>query len=120
MNNLKKFYVSKLFIEIDGITNELELTVSSINMASLIQEAANNADQKILLLTKDAFEKNSFYRVGKAYEIADRLITNSHIKDVYKNLILIVISNFLLQSMSLKVMCSESLIRIFEYFSFFI
>lgn len=84
-NNLKKFFVSKLFIEIDGITNDLDLTVSSIDMASLIQEAAVNASQKILLLTADAFEKNSFYRVGKASQIADRLITNSRIKDAYKN-----------------------------------
>ncbi len=87
VNNLKKFFVSKLFIDIDGITSELDLTVSSIDMASLIQEAAHNANQKILLLTADAFEKNSFYRVGKAQQIADRMITNSRIKDTYKNLI---------------------------------
>ncbi len=86
-NNLKQFFVSKLFIEIDGISGELDLTVSSIDMASLIQEAAVNASQKILLLTADAFEKNSFYRVGKANQIADRLITNSRIKDVYKNIL---------------------------------
>ena len=87
MNNLKKFYVSKLFIEIDGISSELDLTVSSIDMASLIQEATHNASKKILLLTADAFEHNSFYRVGKAYHVADHLITNSRIKDTYKNLI---------------------------------
>lgn len=87
INNLKRFFVSKLFIEIDGITNELDLTVSSIDMASLIQEAAYNASQKILLLTADAFERNSFYRVGKAQQIADRMITNSRIKDAYKNII---------------------------------
>lgn len=84
-NNLRKFYVSKLFIEIDGISNELDLTVSSIDMASLIQEAANNASQKILVLTADAFEKNSFYRVGKVQQIADQMITNPRIKDSYKN-----------------------------------
>lgn len=86
-NNLKQFFVSKLFIEIDGISSDLDLTVSSIDMASLIQEAAVNASQKILLLTADAFEKNSFYRVGKANQIADRLITNSRIKDIYKNIL---------------------------------
>lgn len=84
-NNLRKFYVSKLFIEIDGISNDLDLTVSSIDMASLIQEAANNASQKILVLTADAFEKNSFYRVGKVQQIADQMITNPRIKDSYKN-----------------------------------
>jgi DeoR/GlpR family transcriptional regulator of sugar metabolism len=86
-NNLKQFFVTKLFIEIDGISSDLDLTVSSIDMASLIQEAAVNASQKVLLLTADAFEKNSFYRVGKANQIADRLITNSRIKDVYKNIL---------------------------------
>ncbi len=87
INNLKQFFVTKLFIEIDGISSDLDLTVSSINMASLIQEASINASQKILLLTADAFEKNSFYRVGKADQIADRLITNSRIKDTYKNIL---------------------------------
>jgi len=86
-NNLKQFYVSKLFIEIDGISSDLNLTVSSIDMASLIQEAAVNASEKILVLTADAFEKNSFYRVGKANQIADLMITNSRIKDEYKNLL---------------------------------
>jgi len=84
-NNLKKFFVSKLFIEIDGISNDLTLTVSSIDMASLIQEAANNASQKILVLTAEAFEKNSFYRVGKVEQIADKMITNSRIQASYKN-----------------------------------
>lgn len=87
-NNLKQFYVSKLFIEIDGMSSDLDLTVSSIDMASLIQEAAVNASQKILLLTADAFERNSFYRVGKANQIAELMITNSRIKDEYKNLLL--------------------------------
>lgn len=86
-NNLRKFYVSKLFIEIDGISSDLDLTVSSIDMASLIQEAANNANQKILVLTAEAFEKNSFYRVGKVQHIANQMITNSRIKDSYKNTI---------------------------------
>lgn len=86
-NNLRKFFVSKLFIEIDGISGELDLTVSSIDMASLIQEAVNNASQKVLVLTAEAFEKNSFYRVGKVQQIADQMITNSRIKDTYKNTI---------------------------------
>ncbi len=86
-NNLKHFFVTKLFIEIDGITNDLNLTVSSIDMASLIQEAAANASQKIILLTAEAFGKNSFYWVGKATQIADCLITNSCINDYYKNII---------------------------------
>ena len=85
INNLNKFFVTKLFIEIDGITSELDLTVSSIDMASLIQEASKNASQKILVMTAAAFEKNAFYRVGRARQIAEKLITNSRIQDTYKN-----------------------------------
>lgn len=87
VNNLKRFFVSKLFIEVDGISPGLDVTVSSIDMASLIQEACQNADEKILVMTADSFEKNSFYRVGKADRIADKIITNSRIKDSYKNTI---------------------------------
>lgn len=87
INNLQKFFVSKLFIEIDGITSNLDLSVSSLDMASLIQEAAKNASEKVILCTANAFEKNSFYRVGRADKIADKIITNSRIKDTYKNTI---------------------------------
>lgn len=87
IDNLQKFFVSKLFIEIDGITSNLVLTVSSLDMASLIQQAAKNACEKIILFTADAFERNSFYRVGEAMEIADKVITNSTIKDNHKNII---------------------------------
>lgn len=85
LSNLKKFYVSKTFIEIDGISNDLDLTVSSLDMASLIQESVKNASEKVVVLTAEAFEKNSFYRVGKAQTIADKIITNSTISDNYKN-----------------------------------
>lgn len=87
IENLKKFFVSKLFIEIDGVTKDLVLTVSSLDMASLIQQASKNAGEKIILFTADAFSRNSFFRVGDAEQIGDKVITNSSINDNYKNII---------------------------------
>lgn len=87
IETLQKFFVSKLFIEIDGITKDLVLTVSSLDMASLIQQASKNASESIILFTADAFSKNSFYRVGDTEQIGDKVITNSSISDNYKNII---------------------------------
>lgn len=87
INNLKKFFVSKIFIEVDGITDQLDITVSSIDKASLIQEASHNARERILVFTAEAFEKYAFYKVDKAQNIGDKIITNSRIDDRYKNII---------------------------------
>lgn len=85
INNLKNFFVNRLFIEVDGISNNLELTVSNIDMATFIQEAAKNANERIILCTSSAFEKNSFYRAGLVSNLCDKLITNHTISDQHKN-----------------------------------
>lgn len=85
MDNLKKFFVNRLFIEVDGISAKLDLTVSSIDMASLIQEAVNNANEKIVICSAAAFDKMSFYRVGRANDLCDKIVTYHKISEQHKN-----------------------------------
>jgi DeoR/GlpR family transcriptional regulator of sugar metabolism len=65
IDNLNLFFVNKLFIEVNGISNNLDVTVSSMNMASLIQASIKNSNERIVLCSSEAFKKNSFYKVGK-------------------------------------------------------
>jgi DeoR/GlpR family transcriptional regulator of sugar metabolism len=85
INNLHNFFVNRLFIEVDGISNNLELTVSNIDMATFIKEAAKNSNERIIVCTSSAFEKNSFFRAGLISDLCDKLITNHNISDQYKN-----------------------------------
>ena len=81
IDNLNLFYVNKLFIEVNGISSNLDVTVSSINMASLIQASIKNSNERIVLCSSEAFKKNSFYKIGKLSEITDKIITSSNIDD---------------------------------------
>lgn len=85
INNLSNFFVNRLFIEVDGISNNLYLTVSNIDMAAFIKAAAKNANERIIVCTASAFEKNSFYRAGLVSDLCDKLITNHTISEQQKN-----------------------------------
>lgn len=85
INNMNNFFVNRLFIEVDGISNNLELTVSNIDMATFIKEASKNANERIIVCTSSAFEKNSFYKAGLLSDLCDKLITNHTISDQQKN-----------------------------------
>jgi DeoR family transcriptional regulator, fructose operon transcriptional repressor len=85
INNLNNFFVNRLFIEVDGISSNLDLTVSNIDMATFIKEAAKNANERIIVCTSSAFQKNSFYRAGLVSDLCDKLITNHTISEQQKN-----------------------------------
>ena len=84
IDNLNLFFVNKLFIEVNGISSNLDVTVSSMNMASLIQASIKNSNERIVLCSSEAFKKNSFYKVGKLAEITEKIITSPNINDNFK------------------------------------
>lgn len=84
IDNLNLFFVNKLFIEVNGISNNLDVTVSSMNMASLIQASIKNSNERIVLCSSKAFKKNSFYKVGKLTEITEKVITSPSVDDNFK------------------------------------
>jgi len=84
--NIEKFFVNKTFIEVDGIDMNTQITVSSIEKASLIQEAILKSNHKIVVCLGDAFDRTAFYKVGNV-DLADKIITNVSMSDDYKRYI---------------------------------
>ena len=84
--NIEKFFVNKTFLEVDGIDIDTQITVSSIEKASLIQESIQMAKEKIVVCLGNAFDKTAFYKVNNI-NVADKIITNSTIADNYKRYI---------------------------------
>jgi DeoR/GlpR family transcriptional regulator of sugar metabolism len=81
--NLQKFFVNKVFIEADGISEQLQLTVSSQEKAALIREALACAEDKIILCEASRFSHNAFYRLGPL-SMANKVITNTSVPEAFK------------------------------------
>lgn len=84
--NIQKFFVNKLFLEVDGIHSKTGLSVSSMDKANLINSILPNSKEKIILCPSFNFNKTAFYNIG-SINIADKIVTNSNIDDSYKELI---------------------------------
>ncbi len=83
LSNLNKFYVNHLFIEVDGINEDLHVTVNSQGKADLIHGALEVAKETTLICAKDNFDKSAFFRLGHM-KLFKRIITNHSIRDYYK------------------------------------
>lgn len=81
--NLQKFYVSRVFVEVDGVNENLLMTVNSQEKADLILGALELADEAIVVCPSDRFSKNAFYRLGNV-NMARGIITNTQLDESYK------------------------------------
>ncbi|HHW71437.1 MAG TPA: DeoR/GlpR transcriptional regulator [Clostridiales bacterium] len=86
ISNMGNFFVNKAFIEIDGITPQMQLTTSSSEKASLIELGIKISKEKIAVCTADAFDNPSFFYIGEL-DIIDKIITNPRLADEKKNYI---------------------------------
>ncbi len=84
INNMQNFSLNHLIVEVDGISKNFGITVSSINKASLIQQACKMASTVSVVCPASHFGEKSFYRVGD-FSFADKIITDSTLKDTYKD-----------------------------------
>ncbi|MBP7175321.1 MAG: DeoR/GlpR transcriptional regulator [Thermoclostridium sp.] len=83
-NNMQYFSVRHLFVEVDGISKQSGMMVSSINKASLIQKAVQSAEIITVVCLAKYFNERSLYRIGSV-ELAHKVITNSTLDDSYKD-----------------------------------
>jgi DeoR family transcriptional regulator, fructose operon transcriptional repressor len=81
--NVQKFFVGKAFIETDGLSEQLQLSVSSQEKADLIKEALSCAEDRIILCEASRFGRNAFYRLGPL-SLASKVITNTSVPEAYK------------------------------------
>ncbi|GFZ30627.1 putative HTH-type transcriptional regulator YdjF [Clostridium zeae] len=83
--NLKRFYVSKTFIEVDGISTNRGYTIQGMDKASVIKEMLQITKEIIMVCTYNCFDNIAFYQIGSSLDIANKIITNPNIPDNYKN-----------------------------------
>lgn len=83
IENLSRFFVQRLFVQVDGINDELQLSVNSQSKADLIRTARKVSDETIVTCRPDQFSKNSFFRLGEV-TIADKIVTDTHIPEEFK------------------------------------
>lgn len=86
IDNMKAFSFNHLFIEIDGVSDDMSLSVKSVKKATLIQQAMHLADTTTIVCLSHNFGMKSLYRIGKI-NIASEVITDSELSDFYKNAI---------------------------------
>lgn len=84
--NIQKFFVNKLFIEVDGIDIDTGLSVASMDKANLINSILPNSKEKIILCLGSNFNKTAFYNISDI-NIAGKIVTNPNIDDYYKKFI---------------------------------
>jgi len=82
--DIKKFFVAKAFIEVEGASIEHGFTVKSVDKASIIREILSICKEKIFVCHYRIFDNIAFYQVG-SLKLADKVITNINVKDNYKN-----------------------------------
>ena len=81
--NVQAFFVNKIFVEADGISDQLQLTVSSQEKAALIKEALACAEDKIVLCEASRFARNAFYRLGPI-SLVSKVVTNTSVPESFK------------------------------------
>ena len=82
--NLKNFFVSKAFIEVEGVSAQRGYTVQSMDKASVIKEMINITRETVIVCPYESFDNIAFSQIGPLY-IANKVITNPSIPDSYKN-----------------------------------
>jgi DeoR/GlpR family transcriptional regulator of sugar metabolism len=82
--NIQAYFVNKIFVEADGISEQLQLTVSSQEKAALIKEALACAEDKIILCEAARFSHSAFYRLGPL-TLARKVVTNTSIPAAFKS-----------------------------------
>lgn len=82
--NMKRFFVSQAFIEVEGVSTERGYTVQSMDKASVIKEMLHITREKIIICPGKCFDNIAFSQIGPL-SICNKIITNPSIPDYYKN-----------------------------------
>ncbi len=86
LDAISNFHFNHLFAEVDGISPQTGLTVSTINKASLIRKAmVLSEDVAVICLSKN-FGQNALYRVVDIHSVR-KIITDSMLEDRYKQFV---------------------------------
>jgi len=82
--NLNRFFVRRLFIEVDGVNADLQMTVNTQEKADLILGAIDLAEHSVVVCPADRFSRSAFYRLGRI-DMGGGVVTNTRLADDYKS-----------------------------------
>ena len=82
--NLGRFFVGRLFIEVDGINDMLQMTVRTQEKADLILGALERSDQAWVACPSPRFGTNAFSRLGDI-RLAKGILTDTDLSEDYKS-----------------------------------
>ena len=82
IENFRNFFVSKVFVEIDGVSADLVFSVNSTTKASFLTEVMAEAKKLIILCPHTRFRNPAFYGMGKLPHYT--MVTNAQLEDSYK------------------------------------
>ncbi|MDF2904700.1 MAG: transcriptional regulator [Herbinix sp.] len=86
IDNLRNFSFDHIFIEVDGLSETVGISVSSTRKATLIQHSVKQAESVTVVCLSRFFGSKSLYRVGNL-GIANRILTDSGLEDRHKKYI---------------------------------
>ena len=82
IENLRNFFVSKVFMEVDGVNEDLVFSVNSPTKASFLTAVMAEAKRLIILCPYTRFQNSAFYNMGKISSYV--FVTNARLEDSYK------------------------------------
>jgi len=65
IENLRKFFVSKVFMEVDGVNEDLVFSVNSPTKASFLTAVMAESKKPVILCPYTRFQSSAFYSMGK-------------------------------------------------------
>ena len=83
IENVRRFFVARLFVEVEGINDDLEMSVSSQVKADLIHSLMGASMHTTVICLPDRFSFNAFARLD-SLTAADALITAPSVEDAHK------------------------------------
>jgi DeoR/GlpR family transcriptional regulator of sugar metabolism len=83
LDDLQHFHVDRLFAELDGFGDGLELSAATQQKAALIREARQRARAFVILCLAESFSRNAFFRFGSVSP-ADTVVTDRTLSDEAK------------------------------------
>lgn len=83
IENVRRFFVNRLIIEVDGISEDLEMSVTSQAKADLIRSVMPTASHTTVVCLPEHFAANAFTRLD-SLEVADAVVTSPSVDDRHK------------------------------------
>jgi DeoR family fructose operon transcriptional repressor len=84
LSTVRNYYFDYLFVEIDGINEQLAVTIGSQEKADLVRESMACAREPVALCLAENFGRSALFRLGFASAFR-KVVTSTKVPDEYKS-----------------------------------